>query len=154
GELDDPTYVALDQRQQPVVRTDEETAIGHDAERAARRADARIDDRDVHRVAREVRHGVPEDERAGEYVLRRDAVRHVDHGDPGRAARDHALHDADPGVRRPEVRRQRDQRHRRRASASSAAAHSSGTMISWWPVSWMPRPPAAVGRVTTFTVGR
>src|SRR6185295_5768068 len=36
----------------------------------------------------------------------------------------------------------------------STAQQSRGINNSWWPVRWMPRPPASVGRSSTFTRGR
>jgi hypothetical protein len=157
GEMDDAAgrVGGRGEREDAVVRADEERARRLDADRPARAPDPGVDDRDVNRPRREVRRRVPERERAGEHVLRRDAVRHVDDPGHGRAARDHALHDADERVDEAEVGRERDDRHRGRPrSASSTAAQRSGNMISWWPVSWMPTPPAAVGRATTFTAGR
>ena len=83
------------------------------------------------------RHRVAQHERAGEHVLRRDAVRHVDHRHARRARRDHALHDADQGIGEAEVGGEGDQRGLTRLSEIRRSTSSQST----WPirmcVSWM-----------------
>ena len=108
-----------------VVGPDEERPRRLDAERPPRAADARIDHRDVDRAGRKVGHRLPQHERAGEHVLRRDAVRHVDDRHARRAGRDHALHDADEGVDVPEVGREGD--HARRRAPPRPPPRGAGT---------------------------
>jgi len=64
GQLDDAAGAARGERQEAVVRADQQRPIRHDTERAAARADAGVDHRHVDRAAREIRHGMAEDERA------------------------------------------------------------------------------------------
>ena len=74
--------------------------VGLDAQRAP--LAARRPDRPPRRgwCRGKPRHGMAQHERAGQHVLRRNAVRHVHHRHARRARRDDALHDADPGIAR------------------------------------------------------
>jgi hypothetical protein len=84
------------ERQQPVVRADQEPVLlgGAQRDRAALAADARIDHRQMD-ARREVGQRPAEDQRAGAHVVALDAVRHVEHADLRRQARDDAVAHAD-----------------------------------------------------------
>ncbi len=99
------------ERQQPVVRPDEQPAVGGlHGDRSAIASDVGIDDGEVH-ADRHVAGRVAQDERALEDGLRRDAVRHVDHAGVGRDPGDHSVTGADKVVLQPEVGQERDHGH-------------------------------------------
>src|SRR5258708_4535300 len=118
--------------QQAVVGADEEPARPvAQRKRPARRADARVDDGEVHAFGHVVQR-VPQHERALQDRLRGDPVREVDDLDLGRNALDHAVAGADEVVGEAEVRQERDEAmlHVRDASASTAATRPSRSCVS------------------------
>src|SRR5207248_5633668 len=71
-------FVLVDVAEDPVVRADKIIVIGHHYNRSARRADTRIDYCKMKRETRKRRASVPQSERCGKDILRRDLVRDVD----------------------------------------------------------------------------
>jgi hypothetical protein len=95
--------------EQPVVRADvEAAALVAQHDRAARTADARVDDREVHAL-RHVRQRAREHERALQHLLRRDPVRDVDDLHVRRDALHDAVARADEVVLQAEVAQEGDE---------------------------------------------
>jgi len=99
------------EREEPVVRADEEPAAGPDRDRAPVRAHARVHDRHEHGAPREVAVGRVERERPREDVVGRHLVEHVRERRLRAGAEDRALHRAHVGVAQAEVRQEGDDGH-------------------------------------------
>ena len=104
----------------PLSGPDQPALAGAQRDGAARAADARVDDGEMHAGGRE-RQRASEPPGAGADVLRRDAVAEVDDADVRRDPRDHAMDHADVLVADPVVGEEREHH-----CASSAAIRPSG----------------------------
>jgi hypothetical protein len=113
--LGDPAEALRGERQQAVVRPDEDAVLLGRAQRdrAPRRPHARVDHGQVH-ARRAERQRAPQDHRGRADVVALQAVRQVDHPRVGRDPRDHRVADPDEVVFEAVVGQERDRaRHRR-----------------------------------------
>ena len=137
--------LAGDQRQDAVVRSDQQAPLRLDDDRVAVRADPRVDDDDVDGPLGVVRNVLEHRQRRGRHVLRRDLVGDVDDRRAVPDRKDRPLHRPDVRVRGPEVGHEGDdaRRHGRFTSSSRTPAGSAGSRgCSGRPGCRCPRRPA------------
>jgi hypothetical protein len=113
--------------EEPVVGADEVVAARLHGDRSPGRADTGIDDRQVHRAAREEAPRRLEEQGGPSEVLRRHGVGQVDEPRPGVDPEQHSLEGADVRVIEPEVGEQGDDA----AGAARGRAPAPGHRSRW-----------------------
>lgn len=106
----------IDEREEAIIRANEEAAIDAQRQGSARAADPRVHHAEEDRADREVAPAREEHPCPRCDVLRWDLVREVHERHPRGDTKDYALHDADISIGEAEVGQQRDCRCARHAS--------------------------------------
>ena len=121
--LDDSARQASRQRQQSVVRADQQTVVGDpQRHRAALGAHIGIDNREVD-ANRQVWQRSPQHDRSGPDIVAGDPMREVDHTRLRTDRGDHRMAEPDEVVLHAVVRQERDHRRAHAATRSSQTRH-------------------------------